>query len=518
MFTRLKSIYVILLCCLLALFAGCSDKSGDSGGSPSVPSNPFPADKAIVEHVDTVLSWTCSNRDGAELHYELFLGTNPDLPGPGFSPHDAWFRPENLQYETTYFWKVRAYDYHTGNVSHKAIGPLWQFTTIGNPYPHHPTPSHSSLNVSPNARLSWLHTDPQGDSVTFDVYFGPENPPIVATDQTSFDYEPGFLEFWTNYYWRIVAHNSRGNEVSSPIWTFRTQTGPRDVVPCQWQRQSRVFPLCHQCLCAWRLCLRIRIYPGLRIFDVSNPQLPVLTGQLDVGSRISGITLSGDYAYLAGYLGLFIVDVSSPSSPSLVGGYSAQDAKQVIVSGDYAYLNVPGQGLLIINLVDPTRPTLSGIYAGSANEIAIKDDYVLMADRTLKIIDVSNPAAPSFAAEVLTTDIEHDDLWINRVFVSGEIAYLSDTHDRLRLFSVADPTNPFQIARRYLGRGAIFESNGYVYVGTDGLCIVDANDQQNLPVIGGYQFSGATLGLSAAGDYIYVANGELGLQIFRLLP
>jgi len=96
---------------------------------------------------------------------------------------------------------------------------------VGNypPYePSLPVPFDGATNVSIDIYLSWDCGDPDGDPVTYDVYFGTIfPPPKVASNVT--DYNPGILDYNTTYYWQIVAWDNWGASTAGPIWSFTTQ-------------------------------------------------------------------------------------------------------------------------------------------------------------------------------------------------------------------------------------------------------------------------------------------------------
>jgi nitrous oxidase accessory protein NosD len=90
--------------------------------------------------------------------------------------------------------------------------------------PSNPDPENGAKNVEVNAELSWTCSDPEGNSLTYDVYFGTSNnPPLVSSDQTQVDYNPpSTMKYNTLYYWKIVAKNQNDASTSSPIWNFTT--------------------------------------------------------------------------------------------------------------------------------------------------------------------------------------------------------------------------------------------------------------------------------------------------------
>ncbi len=75
------------------------------------------------------------------------------------------------------------------------------------PYPpSDPSPSDGATNVEITVDLSWIGGDPDGDDVTYDVYFGLTSPPLkVMSNQSTPSYDPGTLDYITTYYWEIIS-------------------------------------------------------------------------------------------------------------------------------------------------------------------------------------------------------------------------------------------------------------------------------------------------------------------------
>ena len=99
--------------------------------------------------------------------------------------------------------------------------------------PVNPNPQNGAINQSITLTLSWSCTDPNGDPLTYDVYFGnTNNPPLVSGNQTGTSYNPGQLNNNTTYYWEIVAKDNQGATTAGPVWNFTTVTGGGgDVTP-----------------------------------------------------------------------------------------------------------------------------------------------------------------------------------------------------------------------------------------------------------------------------------------------
>ena len=95
--------------------------------------------------------------------------------------------------------------------------------------PSNPIPTHDSIFQNhPNIELAWNGGDPDGDSVTYDLYFGVSaSPPRIASGLSSAEFGKTGLKSFTKYYWKIVAKDGQ-NSVSGPLWQFTT--GPYLVV------------------------------------------------------------------------------------------------------------------------------------------------------------------------------------------------------------------------------------------------------------------------------------------------
>ena len=94
------------------------------------------------------------------------------------------------------------------------------------PYiPSDPEPWDGEIEVDVNVDLSWYCNDPEGDLVKYDVYFGKTSPPpLVVSKKTGRSYDPGVLDFDTEYFWQIVAWDFPGGESTiGPIWNFTTE-------------------------------------------------------------------------------------------------------------------------------------------------------------------------------------------------------------------------------------------------------------------------------------------------------
>jgi hypothetical protein len=99
----------------------------------------------------------------------------------------------------------------------------------------------------------------------------------------------------------------------------------------------------------------------LQVIDVSDPANPQRVGGYDSGSA-RDVAVSGNFAYVAaGFGGLEVIDVSDPANPQRIGGNSAFSASAVVVNGDKVYVAADSDGLIILNAYQP-RPRLAPFF------------------------------------------------------------------------------------------------------------------------------------------------------------
>ncbi len=261
---------------------------------------------------------------------------------------------------------------------------------------------------------------------------------------------------------------------------------------------------------------------GVYVLDASDPptNLNKLAEISTRGIVRSPFYDSGDHRLFVadGQGGLEIWDISSISSPQRMSDYFTPGyAEGVYVSGNHAYVAAGDSGLRVIDVTDPTNPHEVGHcgtpYCAHGVHVAGSYAYVADDDGGLRIIDVSDPAHPHEVGHYGTP------YWDEDVYVAGSYTYVADGFAGLRIIDVSDPTDPHEVGHYNIqgGAGDIYVSGAYAYAAdTCGLQVIDVSDLTD-PHEAGY-YGTVAHGVYVSGPYVYVASGDVGLQIYEFLP
>lgn len=85
------------------------------------------------------------------------------------------------------------------------------------------TPGHNQSGQETQLTLVWRGSDPNGDPLTYDLYFGAsEPPPLLASDLVDTSYTVTGLRSNREYYWKVVASDPGGHTAPSDIFSFAT--------------------------------------------------------------------------------------------------------------------------------------------------------------------------------------------------------------------------------------------------------------------------------------------------------
>jgi hypothetical protein len=197
--------------------------SGDYLSSVTLPaillkaSNPNPADGAVDADV-MMLEWGVGPTAAS---HKVYLSTDATVDESDFLAETQMaLQFADLVTGTAYYWRVDEVE-ADGTIRE---GNVWSFTTLPLEA-HFPSPEDGAKGIESGVKLSW--TGGKG-VIMHDVYFGTDEAAVAAGDPSTFKgkvmattFDPGALELFTTYYWRIDEFAVTGTN-AGPVWSFST--------------------------------------------------------------------------------------------------------------------------------------------------------------------------------------------------------------------------------------------------------------------------------------------------------
>jgi len=154
--------------------------------------------------------------DGDTLSFTLITGV-------GTITENTYIYSPDYNASGTYTVEIEAIDGRGGSASDSFL--ITVNNANRNPTnPYDLMPTNEMINVSLDTTISWSCSDPDGDPLKYDIYFGiSPTPALVASGISNTTYDPGFLEYEQIYYWKVVAVDSHGAKAESSVIHFETK-------------------------------------------------------------------------------------------------------------------------------------------------------------------------------------------------------------------------------------------------------------------------------------------------------
>ena len=213
---------------IIISFAGfilisCSeeDNPAESQNSPPEIQSVTASPSTITVNGTTSLTCLATDPDQDQLTYSW---SSPEGSFPGGSSGSTlqWLAPSTTG---SYSIAVTVSDGAETDQDFVSVSVQESGSNLPPNAPSNPNPANNTADVSVNTTLSWTCSDPDGDSLTYDVYFGTlSNPPLVSNDQSETTYDPGTLGSDETYYWKISAFDGELTTEGS-LWSFETTAG-----------------------------------------------------------------------------------------------------------------------------------------------------------------------------------------------------------------------------------------------------------------------------------------------------
>jgi len=261
-------------------------------------------------------------------------------------------------------------------------------------------------------------------------------------------------------------------------------------------------------------------YNGLRIFDISNPAIPVLKSTFTQCSSAEKIVFYKDYVIISDQkYGIYILNISNINNIQIISKLPISLERQLTLYGDYLYTSAPYSYVKIIDVSNVNNPLVVRQYSISryTRNIIIVDNnlFLLNVDTGLEIYDkrdnnnmIYNYLFPSYMREfdfydhyitiaysyagVSVYDIKDPqnptyanlfsnnfplnsfDRQVNKVINSGYLCFMFTEYQGVLVFDIRDPKNPLYLSTLISGSYIILvRDNIYYLVSGTGTYVYD---------------------------------------------
>ncbi len=262
------------------------------------------------------------------------------------------------------------------------------------PYtPSNPTPSNNSTNISSNnLTLNWIGGDPDGDNVTYTVYFSDSTENLTSSANILYyPYTPTVINGKT-YYWKVVSTDGILT-TEGPIWSF---TVSDNTTPVETE--------------------------AVEFFDKNNNNIST-----------TGLPLKkGEFAVV-------IVKIEPPSS-DLTFELVSSDASIILLPTQLLFINDREQKLKVTALDDITTPVT--ISLNTTNQDYKKDDGT---PYTLAITGNNPPQITSNGGgDIASISVEEGQIFVTTVEAAGShLSYSITGEDKVKFKIYPDGSNAF---------------------------------------------------------------------------
>ena len=226
-----KALYFLAL-----IFWSCGGSTDDeppvekTNTAPTIPGLMYPTNNLLCTDNIINFNWNASNDlDNDPIIYTIEVSANNQFNPIEFTAHgNSTSQNFTLKKSVSYYWRVKAADNKNASSGYSSV---FNFYTEGEavsnhlPFaPHLETPKLNDKMEAGAVVLKWSASDVDEDPLSYDVYFGTENPPtsllVKNHNSTEIEVNPNLS---TDYYWKVVVKDNRGGITEGQVWTFTTE-------------------------------------------------------------------------------------------------------------------------------------------------------------------------------------------------------------------------------------------------------------------------------------------------------
>ncbi|MCK4719748.1 PKD domain-containing protein, partial [bacterium] len=180
---------------------------------------------------------------------------------------------------------------------------------------------------------------------------------------------------------------------------------------------------------------------GLDVFNISDPQSPILAYRLFLENNPKWIAIDGNYlCALSDDSLLQIINIEDPVSPYIVNSfYTGVTAHAIATQDGYAYIALGMEGLAVVDIDPPESANVVSILdlSTEATEVDVDGIYAVISSNNEAVLHIVGIWAPEIPTLLSTIDTN---LTIKTVEVSGGYAFTAaNAFGLLQIYDIDPP-------------------------------------------------------------------------------
>ena len=263
-------------------------------------------------------------------------------------------------------------------------------------------------------------------------------------------------------------------------------------------------------------------FNGVAIYDISVPFAPHLASYIsEINSYNSSFKLCAkNDTVVIGGRGIEVYDAVGPNKPTLITFFhdTAHSFDDVIWHQDYIYALEAETGLWVYDFSSKETLRLADTVfclANTAASIAVESTTVYVGvDKTLKLVDISNPDSLKSLGQTVFTD------YVWAIAVKNDLAYIANGQQGLYIYNTANKDSLYEVGHCPTPGSAceIVLSGNYAYVADydSGLTVIDISESTLPLVIGNFDTPGLVWHIAIDSNLVYLMDDSVGLKVIEV--
>jgi len=226
-----KLIYTGILSVFITSCGGSDDLPPEEelNQLPTIPELLFPTDNLLC--IDNVIDFqwgVATDPNGDAITYQIEVSKDRQFSTIAHTASiNGTSQTFTLEKGLAYYWRVKAYDAQsTESLYTPPFGFYTESEALINHLPFSPILINPALDTTLQANivnLEWDASDVDGDPLTYDVYFGTENPPneLISKNQSETTFQVNTVSN-TDYFWKVNVKDDDDGQTLGQVWKFST--------------------------------------------------------------------------------------------------------------------------------------------------------------------------------------------------------------------------------------------------------------------------------------------------------